>query len=540
MHTEDNKTQPEHQEDPVESTLPRKKSVSETVQKGLKTLEEMTLPEEKIQIGLAFMRAALSGSTAPRFKDFWDMRTHCLQFFKAIESQARRTELWSGYVEISVEAKRLKEIVDEQAAFAAEQIELAVSSIEKEIMNCEGLLDHSSSVIGGGAEPSSTIKKNMRFYETAQRELNLLNAMASRVNSLRKEVIKTAMRIKLRTQFFSRLSILGDRVFPRRKELIKTISDQFIEDVATFVQGYFSQEDEPKTPPIYVLREEIKSLQGIAKDLTLSTFAFNSTRQDLSRCWDCVREWDKRRKGELASKKIVSHDNKEIALAKIGEIASRLSGEKIKTLQLKQEIQGVYDLLRTFELSREDQFFLREEVNKLLQVIDERNKIEECAKLEREEKAHKRVQNLLAEMRLLEGFIDDQDLELTFKKKQEIEEALIQETIGKRERMQLSSLERRIKDRIAKKKTASLLSLSSKDEKVSLELKEAFKEMQGMREEVKKNLEGYRKALGGSGFDFDKAMSLREMIDEDKERLAKLNSSLQELEEKIWEMNVSP
>ena len=54
--------------------------------------------------------------------------------------------------------------------------------------------------------------------------------------------------------------------------------------------------------------------------------------------------------------------------------------------------------------------------------------------------------------------------------------------------------------------------------------------------EIKEELEGYRKALGGSGFDFEKGMMYRELIETAKESLDKVSLAIEEIEAKIEEL----
>ena len=52
--------------------------------------------------------------------------------------------------------------------------------------------------------------------------------------------------------------------------------------------------------------------------------------------------------------------------------------------------------------------------------------------------------------------------------------------------------------------------LSEDDLKALEQLKEVLEERKLRRQEIKNQLESYRKLLGGSGFDFEKAMMYRE------------------------------
>lgn len=512
--------------------------LSEEAKAIVKQIETLASAEEKIKTALEFMRSALSHSGNPRFKDFWDIRTMCLPLFKAPMGQAQRSELWANYVEISTEAKRLKEILEEQSAFAAEQIELAIVAIEKDLAEYDAILKqlpHPEVV-----EKSGILKEKREFYEGMQRELNLLNALASRVNSLRKEVVKTDMRIKIRSKFFDRLSVLGDKIFPRRKELIKTISDQFVSDVEQFAKEHFEREGgAQKATPYYILREEIKLLQSIAKELTLSTHAFNATREQLSKCWDLLREWDKKRKEEISKKKHALQGNVALVQEKIEALSKQLQEGMVFDAAQKSASE-IHTFMRGIELSRDDVSFLKNQIKELLKPLVDTAKAEEMERIKsREEKEqHKKqaLSELQQEMQSLIANIEKLSLEEAIATKERIEERFAAENPEKADRMRFDTMQRKLKSMVADKKAASILTLPQEGREAIENLRNALNERLLMRDEIRESLENYRRSLGTSGFDFEKAMEIREMIDNDKERLSKLNVTIQELEDKIDEL----
>ncbi|MFZ0564643.1 MAG: hypothetical protein WAM28_00375, partial [Chlamydiales bacterium] len=256
----------------------------------LKQLETLSNPEEKLQVSIQYMRSALSQEKAPNFKGFWEVRKICITLFKEPLSPPLRSLLWGEYVELTREGRRLKSMLDGESAFAMEQIDLAISALEGEIKQFE---DDQNGVIKTSPslelpEQLQTLKERFPYYEKLQRELNILNRFSSRVNGLRKELIKTEMRIRQKNKFFRRLSLLGDFVFPPRKKMIREISESFIQDVDAFVKNHFSHphfSPEAMQHSVFHYREEIKGLQQVAKLLTLNTHAFSITRDQLSRCW---------------------------------------------------------------------------------------------------------------------------------------------------------------------------------------------------------------------------------------------------------------
>ena len=82
--------------------------------------------DEKLLLAVNFMEASLSQGGTPHFRHFWEARRLCLPLFKENISSSLRSQLWSKYSELSKEARRLKDLLDEQSAFAVEQIEKAV------------------------------------------------------------------------------------------------------------------------------------------------------------------------------------------------------------------------------------------------------------------------------------------------------------------------------------------------------------------------------------------------------------------------------
>lgn len=511
---------------------------SPATQEALQRIEQLPTPEEKIQSALEFMRASLTQSGNPRFKDFWDMRHHCLNLFKENLSAASRAHLWSSYVEISSEARRLKEILDEQSAFASEQIELAIAALEKDLNEYTQLVAQMkpAPIVAS----SSTIKGKRELYEKLQGELNLLNTLAARINGLRKEIIKTDMRMKTKAKFFDKLSVAGDKIFPRRKELVKQISQQFLQDIRHFVEGEFSGDIGKSGQPLYVLREEIKILQGIAKILTLNTQSFKETREMLSSCWDKIRESEKKKKEEFAQKRQASQQNSEIVLEKIKLLEANAQKEGATLAQVQVEAKEIQEFMRTLDLDRDSVHSLKAQIRQAIQPLVDREKSAEEARIEKHrQEEHGKKQKVLDVLHKTEQLLSDvHSIELIeiMETKERLEKEFSEAHAGKTEKLRFEKTLKRLAEAIVDKKEKALLNLSAQDRETLDQLKGILLERIQARDEIKKNLETNRKALGGSGFDFEKAMLYREMMDTDKARLAKINESISEIEHKIAEI----
>jgi hypothetical protein len=498
-------------------------------------LATFATPEEKIAHGLQFMRGSISQEGSPRFREFWEARRVILPFFKENLGSAIRSKLWGEYVELTVEARRLKDILEEQSAFAMEQIDLAIKALENDVTNFEALLASTAEL--SFANASQTIYQKATVYNRIQRELNLLNTLASRLNSMRKEIIKTDMRIRFKTKFFKRLSDLGDHIFPKRKELIEAVSAEFEKDVDQFIANHFKG-DQIVGAPYYALREEIKGLQSTAKLFTLNSGVFTRTRLKLSECWDKVKVLEKEHKKEVLEKKQVSSEQKQAVQTKIDELKEKAAAMALRDLNV--EIDAILEEMRKVSLHRDDVRFLKDELHKLKapHLAEQEQKAKELELAEKEKLRLKRemVTQLKEQITQLSKQGEKMELETLVAAFAETESQLAALEISKIERQQIERTLRPLKDLIADKKEHSLLNLSEDDKKTLENLRLVLQQKKQRRQEIKDQLETYRKALGGSNLDFEKAMQIRELVEQEKERLDKANASIEEIEQKISEL----
>jgi hypothetical protein len=491
--------------------------------------------EEKIAYGLEFMRGSISQEGSPRFREFWEARREILPSFKENLNPAIRSKLWNEYVELTVEARRLKDILEEQSAFAMEQIDLAVKSIEGDLLNLEGLLAQMGEI--QFPSWSETMNEKSSLYIKLQRELNLLNTLASRLNGLRKEIIKTDMRVRFKTKFFKRLSELGDQIFPKRKELIEQVSSEFEKDVDRFIAKYF-QGDIVSGAPYYAMREEIKALQAMAKVLTLNSSVFNRTRLSLSQCWDKIKVLEKEHKKEVFEKKQASSEQRQEIERRVAELKERLSELSLKDLD--KEIDLIAKEMRALSLHRDDVNMLRGMLSQLRApyIAAQEQKAREMEEVEKEKLRLKkeRVSQIKEEIASLTKEGAQLDLESLLSRFNALLQTIEQLEISKIEKQQIERSLRVLKDLVVDRQEHSFLNLSDDDLKILENLRTVLQQKKQRRQEIKDQLETYRKALGSSNLDFEKAMLYRELLDQEKERLDKANSAIDEIEQKIDEL----
>ncbi|MES2273014.1 MAG: hypothetical protein V4487_02345 [Chlamydiota bacterium] len=498
-------------------------------------LTSLPTPEEKIAHGLVFMRSSISQEGSPRFREFWEARRLILPFFRENLNPSIRSKLWGEYVELTVEARRLKEILEEQSAFAMEQIDLAIQALEADLSNFAAILAQAGEI--SFPEASQTIRQKSNVYNQIQRELNLLNTLASRLNGLRKEIIKTDMRIRFKTKFFKRLSDLGDLIFPKRKELIEAISAEFEKDVDQFVVNHFKGE-EVIGAPYYAIREEIKALQGMAKLLTLSSGVFTRTRLKLSECWDKVKVLEKEHKKEVLERKQASSEQMKSVQEMIDALKAKSA--EITLADLDREMDVIFQEMRTKSLHRDDVRYLKEELYKLrdpfIAAQEAKQHALEHAEKEKFRMKREKIVTLKETISKVAKEGDQMDLQAISSTYQELQDQIDQLEVSKIEKQQIERLLRPIKDLVADKKEHSILNLSDDEKKTLENLQIVLQQKKARRQEIKDQLETYRKIIGSSNLDFEKAMHYRELMDQEKERLEKAAAGIEEIERKISEL----
>lgn len=533
------KKETSEQEGQAEASGEKAKAVQviPSVEEFKKSLESVEDPEEKLCMSIDLMRKTLSQSGSPHFRNFWEFRKICLPLFKNNINPAKRIKLWADYSELSKEARQLKEILDEQSAFAVEQIDIAIKTLED---NVENIKEHLTTVPDVDFPAvSQTLEPKFTFYNDIQRELSLLNTYAARINALRKELIKTEMRIRHKNKFFQRLSATGDKVFPKRKEHIKTISQQFIDDVEGFVSENFT--DTRLLGSLFYFREEIKALQGIAKILTLNTHSFTYTRSKLSESWDKVKRLEKDRKKERAQKRAVYKENVTLVQERIEKYAKELEEKPISNADRKKILNDISNYMRDLDLGRDEVKLLKDQLGEHRKVITDQEKSVEKERqdkeIERKRLKKEQFESLESQVEsFLQGAHELDNEAITEKKKelmQEIEEAPL---LLKGDKQNLERLFRPLRDIIAEKKEKALMEMPEGDRQALESLRVMLSQRIERRQEIKAQLEVYRKASGASNLDFEKAIAYKELIREEKEQLGKVNERVKELQEKIKEI----
>lgn len=511
----------------------KKERATPLVENFFKELDALTEVEAKIEFAIAFMEKAIAQENTADFKSFWEARMKCLSLFKENVPPFLRNQLWTKFSELSKEARRLKDMLDEQSDFAAEQIDMAIGAIEMGLDQLpETLAGEPDLELPGYAY---ALKENFNLYNNAQRELVHLNLFASRITSLRKELIKTEMRVRVKNKFFERMSKAGDRVFPRRKNLIQEISQAFSGDVDHFIKQCFDNPDSKVA--LFDLREEIKALQSAAKFFTLNTQSFSQTRLKLSECWDKLKEMDKERKQELDKKREVFKKNQEELSLKMQDASAKFESGELNSAQSLAFLDQIQVEMRACDLGRDELKTLREQISDFKDKVQAKQKIHDEERMKAEELRNKQKRELFENFKSkCTEFIQsakDATSEDLVAKRDELLDEIQKSALSKLEKNELDRILKPLKEILREKREQALLSLPADERQALEQLKELLCQKREQRQEIKERIEQYRKLLGASGLSFEKSLDYSARLAEEKENYEKAQESVQEIEAKI-------
>lgn len=495
-------------------------------------------PDDQLKLTLDFMEKALSEGTSPNFRDFWDAKALCLALFKETLSPIIRQSSWSRYQDLSGEAKRLKDILDEEANFAAQQIEIAIAAIEQDSLQFAERVKKSGQA--GSIEFPVFLKSKKHDYQQLQEALYLLNQDAAKVNALRKELLKTNMRIGPKNKFFQRLSLLGNQIFPKRKEMIIAISQLFSQDVGTFIQNHFGEE--PSNEALFHLREEIKAFQNLAKLLTLNTQSFTETRAALSTCWDKIKSEEKERKKERAELRITFKENAALIQNDVDALKELIESKTVSSQDAFKKIDAIVHKMRQTRLGREEIESLKLATQQLSRQLEERSQSEEAArKAQENEKIRLRAEKLqaLKEQALcLVNSNDEIDADELIEKQTSILQQLQESLFSKHEKLEIERHLKPLKDIIADKKEKALLGLSDDDRQILKQLKVILDQRKSRYLEIKEQLNALKKAGSSFGLDFTKALQIDAQVKDEMERRDKAALGIEEIENQINQLQI--
>ncbi len=489
-------------------------------------LSKLTSGEEKLSRCITCMQEILIGDQGVSFGTFWEIRRQCLDLFKQNINQSSRIQLWAQYTELCREARRLKEVFDEQSNFFTEQIEATLIAIKDDFANLETKLNQleENSVL----TQCQSLSNNMETYQRVQHELDYLNAFASRISSSRREVLKAQIRHKQKKHLLDSLSTLGDLVFPRRKELIQIVSQLFMEDVGAFIQNTFV--GELSFQQLIEVQEEIKTIQHAARVLTLSTEAFSTTRQQLSECWNGLANDLNERKKAQHEKRVSFKKHKDELSEMLDLIKKGLEAGSMSDIEAKRGLHQLHSRLRSLPLSMADAKLLRHSIMEIENSLEERKVYSSSSKVKALEGTSfdaQRCRDLLSRLETLShGEHERGQLLESLRDIVKIAHAV---NFGRPDRLYFDRMFTEISTHLEENMRRHL----TPDLHDQEELKAFLGSIYDHYEVVKDHIQLLRRFCGDSGASFTEAMELTDLLGNSQELLRRLESLHAEVEKRL-------
>jgi DNA repair exonuclease SbcCD ATPase subunit len=496
-------------------------------QSFIEQLESVSSPSEALRLCIDEMRLLLSQREVPNFRAFWEVRQKCLTLFKEKVSPRTRTLIWSEFISLSEEFRKVKGVINSQAAFAVEQIELAIEALKADIEQ----IDHKISEMTPIDFPNRVriMDGQQDHFIPIQQELDLMSNFAGRLNSLRRELLNTPMRARIKSRLFNKLSQLGDSIFPRQKEKISLLSESFLERIHTFSIDESSLHDS---------KEEIKALQALSKALMINTRAFNQIREILSSFWDQIREQEREHHEKKAQDREKFKESFEALQPKIQLLNTEGRQSKITWKKAQEREVTILAEMRKFPLGPADFKALKKQLAEAIEPL-EKKRIEELKK-RKEKELQALAQRQKAQDMLMNSLTELLDRSETLGLDVLVEkwESLVKEekTLDPKgpEGEKISRRLDAICDHIQEKKWQSLQEDQSEEGKHQLHA--LLDNRHKARRKLKKALEDLRKIVGGSGLNLEGSLFYQEMIREEKYRLDAIETMIEEIEEKLFDV----
>lgn len=502
-----------------------------------KHLDEGLTIQDKTLVCIQWMDALLKQVPSVDLKLFWSIRKKAQELFQNFEEGELRTERWQRYLELTKDARQIKVLQDEEDAFVANQIELAIACLERDVQAfSDGALTSEVSKDEEATFHIASLGHHEQFYRDVRTTMIWLNSFASKVIELRKELINVGMRMRTKSQFFQRLSLVGNQIFPQKKELMRRVGQTFSEDIATFVRSNFSHKDRSVLKRmVFSLKREIKGLQKAAKLLFISSSVFAETREQLSKCWDQLKGIEGEVQQEQENLKAQSAETSKELHEAIQKV-SVLFESSTDLDALRKEIAEISKSIKSAQLIHDDVIALKNALKPLQEqlkvrqdALDQQHHEQMLKELEAKKKATNDLEKQIYAFveGCKNGQISSKDDYLALK------EALVKMPFisGARKVILDNQLVLGLKY-INELQEEKVLSSSEGSQTLAVQ-RQILAQRLERRKELKAKLDKDRQLLGGSGLDFESALQYSTIVEEDRKAIEELDKKILQLKQEM-------
>ena len=231
------------------------------------SLEEVSLP-------LNSMKSFIESSEHADWTVFNQSKKSFLELFKQVPNSPDKQKIWKQFVEISDSARAIRKLQEEEGQFAADMIAKALDAIEVEISN-----PMSIAFTHPLFDKVTSFKDVKSELISALSAFKYLNSKADQIQSLRDELTRTGMRLSVKGRLFDKLSLIGDKVFPVKKELGLKVIDLFNAGLEDFCQFASKQSDGSE------ILFQIRVIQSFLREMNLKKASYDQIKNTLDPLW---------------------------------------------------------------------------------------------------------------------------------------------------------------------------------------------------------------------------------------------------------------
>lgn len=502
-----------------------------------KQLETLSSVQEQIALCLVWMEQALKQASGVSLKLFWSIRKKAAVLFQTIEESDFRAESWKRYTALTEEARAIKSYQPEEDSFVVNQIDLAISCLEKDVETfCQEKEFSKKKIDDKHCLNITALNHRGIFYQQMHASLVWLNSFSTRIIELRKELTRVGMRMKLKSQFFQRLSSAGNIVFPKRKEYINSVSQAFLDDVRSFVETHFVHKDKRALKrSVFFLKQEIKNLQQAAKSLFVTSSVFGETRAQLSQCWDQLKGVEDEVRSEQNRLKEQSADNVKVIREMLSKLSALFSSDATTDV-LRQEVSLASKEIKSATLIHDDVLTLKKELKPLLDQLKGRQDQEEQKHQEKVQKENEARKTMVADLeKNIDAFVEECKSGKASAKDNyaKLQASLAKLTfVSSAQKVVMSNRLALGLKYINEFLEEQLLASSEHSEKL-IAMRQILSQRLERRKELKIKLDKDKQLLGSSGLDFESAFQFSSIVEEDRRALEELEAKILELKQEI-------
>ncbi len=470
-------------------------------------IKRFSTPEEKLHYLFSAMKQIVQ-EKKPNYQVFWEAKELALDLFKTLLAEAVRKPLWEEYSSIINEARCLKNFLPEQVRYSMEKLDNDLAVVKEEI-------DQFSKELNAMEDPDfisiDFLMEKKQQYCQMYKEAVMIRHLIKKLHAYKEKAMEVPFFALAKKNLVQRMNEQIHRVFPKRDLLIEQGSAMFKNELHEYLQELIAQNRKRK--PYYQIREEIKKLQELSKIFFLDVAVFKEIRLYLNQKWQEVKQLEEKRKKIITEKKHLQKKNYNEALLQMQAFKEQTENQEDKDGLQKQAKEMLFSFSK-MDLSKLQRKTLADAVDEAILPYKEQSKQQPLVKAKKKFDLVKAKETLILLLQKAES-LNGKELEEEYAK--------IEKDLGPK----ASSIEEvqhflyPVLARIA----------SHKKMEEDLPKEEMLEFIENNRKDLKNQLEAYRRIIGGSNLDFEKAMTYNQLIEIEKNRLANLEEKLETLAE---------